>query len=229
MLLFGGEKVLKIFKEQIWVEGQVTELRLLEEGLWWLPKPIFSGRCLWVPCICDSDTKQSAVHITPWSHKPVSWAPLPTQQEEQGGDELSVPLFTCETESSGWMVDEISNVYVVVTLPGHHTPLFFKVMKKKSRTEDNWLLNVVSGTKCLLLPSFFLSFLLKLGQGKGASGRGGCNPGLMGPLWDWSFERTSNGVKWLNFPVPRSFVVWGGGEEEGEKSQHTELTGTLGT
>lgn len=158
--VWGWKRSWKYSKSKYEWKVKSEELRLLEEGLWWLLKPIFSGRCLWVPCICDSDTKQSAVHITPWSHKPVSWAPLPTQQEEQGL-EMNC-LFLCSLVSR---IEWVDGGWDLQCLLGCYTPLaphptFFKVIKNKSRTEDNWLLNVVSGTKCLLLPFFFFFFKL---------------------------------------------------------------------
>lgn len=143
------------------------------------------------------------------------------------GDELSVPLFTCErNRAGGWDLQCLRSCYT----PRTPHPTFFKVIKKKSRTEDNWLLNVVSGTKCLLLPSFFLSFLLKLGQGKGASGRGGCNPGLMGPLWDWSFWKNFKWSEMTKLPQFQGVLLCGVGGRGGRgEISSTELTGTLGT
>lgn len=112
-------------------------------------------------------------------------------------------------ESSGWMVDEISNVYVVVTLPGHHTPLFFKVMKKKSRTEDNWLLNVVSVHQ-VPFTAFFKLFI----EVRQVSGKGRMQSWLNGPfLWDWSFWKNFKWSEMTKLPSSKEFCCVGWGEE----------------
>lgn len=143
--------------------------------------PIFGGSCLWVAYICYCDTKRAldTYHVITNQFFPHN-SKLLLQTPQEQVLEMNCLFFCslCGAESSGWMVNKVSDVYLVVILPRAWHPTFllylFKVIKKEKQHWGNWSLNVVSGTKCSLL--FFFS-------------RG----------FHWSLGRVSGGLKWALF------------------------------